>query len=422
MRKVLIIIVNIIAIFTLFKNVCFATTNLTVEANKNRIEKDEEVEIKIGLEGEKVAVITLEIYFDTDKLELVKSPENSNYSNNRILYSWVDETGTGQEKLEIGGFVFKAISSENTTTSIIATGELYNSAGEIVEIKNQNFELQIGEENKIVVQSDLETITSENSNNTEKNNANLKILRLNHVGINPTFSKDIKEYYIILDNRINELEVTAIPENLNSKVSISGNTNLQNGVNTVNIKVQSQDKSEENNYKIYVTKTANEELANANLENLAIRDVMLSPEFDTNVTKYRLEVASNVETLDILAVPQKENAKVKMDKPDQLKVGDNKIDITVVAENGITKKKYEIIVHRRNEQEQVNFEEETKEQAEVLNNILEEKENEPNNSISNEEENREGKSHIYTIVGISVLILVIIFIIYCIKKNKLNKN
>ena len=418
MKKLLFIIINLIVILTIYNNICLAKTNLIIEADKYRINKDEEVSVTINIENASIAACTLEIYFDVTKLELISSPENSNYSNNRILYTWVSDTGKGQENLQIEEFTFKSITNDNGIASIIITGEIYNTNGEKSEIENSNLELQLGEENKIVVQSEIEL-----TENTEKDNTNLQILRLNHVGISPEFSNDIKEYYIILDSRINDLEVTAIPENQNANVTITGNTNLKNGVNTVNIKVESEDKSKTDSYKIHVTKTANQETANANLETLAIRDSILSPEFNNNVTKYNVYVGSNIENIDVLAIPQKENASVSIKKTDKLQIGNNKIEITVMAEDGITKKKYEIMIHRRNTDEQIKFEEETKKQEETLNSILEDIEKEGNNSNINQEENKYKKSNIIIMSTIIILaIITIVFIIYFIqKKNKTNK-
>ena len=44
------------------------------------------------------------------------------------------------------------------------------------------------------------------------------MLRLNHEGISPEFKKDQKEYYFVTDNKIDNLEITAIPENPDATV------------------------------------------------------------------------------------------------------------------------------------------------------------------------------------------------------------
>ena len=98
-----------------------------------------------------------------------------------------------------------------------------------------------------------------------------------------------------------------------------------------------------------------------------------------------------------------------------MKVGNNAIQINVLAEDGITNKKYELIVHRRNEQEQIQYEEERKIEAEKLSTILE-KQNDTNNA---NEENESKNKNIIELIGIIILgSTIIAIVIYIIKKQK----
>lgn len=364
MKKVIILVVLILFASI---NLCFAQSGMQVIANKNIIEKDEEVEISINLNNVEVVAFTLEIYWDATKLEYVKGPENSNKVNDRIVYTWVNEDAQNINEINIGNFIFKGI--ENGKVKIVVTGEFYNSAGANVDIEDTDIELQIGKiEEKV--------IKEESSIHASDDNTNLKILRINHEGISPGFSSDIKEYYFIANDKIDGLEVTVVPENEAANVTITGNSNFKFGSNIINIEVQSKDKTKKEVYKIYVTKTKNVDLANANLENLAIRQATLNPEFDYNVTKYYVEVANDIDKLDILAVPQKQNATVSIVGNDEINIGDTKIDVVVSAQDGITIKKYEITVHRRNELEEIQSQEEQEVQVEKLSAILEETQNE----------------------------------------------
>lgn len=215
-------------------------------------------------------------------------------------------------------------------------------------------------------------------------NTNLKILRLNYEGITPEFKKEIKEYYFIADMSINELEITAIPENEKATVKITGNAEIKEGLNTINIGVESEDKSKIETYKIYVTKTDNKELANSNLENLAIRQGTLEPTFQANITKYYVELANNVTKLDILAIAQNMNAEVAIEGNEELQIGDNAITVNIKAENGITNKKYVITAHRRSKQEEIAKEEEQEKQQEQLAILLENSESYTSTRLSSE--------------------------------------
>ncbi len=98
-----------------------------------------------------------------------------------------------------------------------------------------------------------------------------------------------------------------------------------------------------------------------------------------------------------------------------MKVGNNAIQINVIAEDGITNKKYELIVHRRNEQEELQYEQEQESGAEKLSAILEEQNNSRN--VDDIEQNKNNN----IVWGISIIILgtiLITGIIYIIKTRK----
>lgn len=254
----------------------------------------------------------------------------------------------------------------------------------------------------------------------DEDNTSLKIMRTNNENIVPNFDKGIFEYYLTVDNNTNSLDLTVVPENENSKIEISGNENFKQGNNVVEIKVIASN-GNSNSYKIYVTKTNDIEKANTNLETLAIENVLLYPYFDTTITKYNVSVDNDMEKLNILAVPENVNAKVSIEGNDVLNVGDNTIIVNVLAEDGVTFRKYEIIAHRRNETEQETFEEKEEEEAEQLEVLLSEysEENIENNEINNNEsDNKNNDKLVLLFIIIGLIIVFIIWVIYLKKKKK----
>ena len=319
-------------LLTTLQGKCLAQSKMRILADKYQIKKEEEIEFHIEFEETEIAAFTLELYWDHTKLEYVSGPENSNHTGNRVVYTWINERGQNEANLSIGNFKFKAIEEGNV--NIISTGEFYNENGQRVEIDNGVLEIKIGESTQ-----NLEQVQSQNNT---ADNTNLSVLRLDSPGISPEFDSTTYEYYFITDTTVQNIEVTAIPENQNAAIMITGNRNLKLGENVISIKVEAEDKSKTSEYKIYVTKTDNKELANANLETLAVRQGSLIPEFDSNKTKYSMEIANDIEQIDILAIPQKENASVSITGNDKMQIGDNKIEVVVLAENGTTQKKYEL--------------------------------------------------------------------------------
>ena len=402
----------IILLNLLITKKCYAETQMNIISDKKEMQIDDEINIKMEITDAQIAAFTLEIYWDSSILEYIKGPENSNNSNNRIIYTWVSNTGKNQQDIETEQFQFKVLKEENANIAVL--GEFYNEEGKKLEIDNTNIELEVkkNENNTTEIAEKKNRVGSSDS-------ASLSVLRLNHEGISPEFQKDQKEYYFVTDTKIDNLEVTAIPENPNATVNITGNQNLKIGKNLIEIHVISQDKTKEETYKINVTKTTNVEIANANLETLAVRETVLTPEFNYNITDYKVEIPNKIAKIEILAIPHSQQAKVMIAGNNEMKVGNNYIQINVIAEDGITNKKYELNVYRRNENEQIQYEQEKQYQAERLSAILEEEKKNKSNIKINEVMNNKN-INIFGIIGIGILsIIIIIIIIYFIKKQKI---
>lgn len=127
-----------------------------------------------------------------------------------------------------------------------------------------------------------------------------------------------------------------------------------------------------------------------------------------------MEIPNETEKIEILAIPQSQKATVSILGNNEMKVGNNTIQINVIAEDGITNKKYELIVHRRNEQEELQYEQEKESEAQKLSAILEEQ----NNGINVEEIKQNKNSNIIWIIGTIALGSILIIGIFYIKKRQ----
>lgn len=380
------------------------------------IKNGEEFSFTINLANIDVAAFDMHIYFDNEVLEYVSGPENTNVVDSKIITVWYDETGgeNPKQNCELVKYTFKAKEIKNEYIAI--QGEFYNAEGVQVQSFTDGIEIIANEE------AQTETIEISEESEVSSNNSKLKNLRLNHEGMTPVFSSDITEYYFLTED-FSALEVTAIPENPNSTVMISGNTNFKEGLNTIVIEVTSPDKTSKTQYTISVTKTKDFEKANANLETLAIENVAIEPEFVNDIYQYNAIVSNTTENLNILAIPERQNAKVEITGGENLQYGNNVVNIQVVAENGYTIKQYKINVYRRNEEEQKIADEEQQLNIQKLNAILEEQNEEE------EQENHENelieiiKENKWGMIITSILIIIILcIVIYRIKIRKKDKN
>lgn len=111
-------------------------------------------------------------------------------------------------------------------------------------------------------------------------------------------------------------------ENLDERSKKAGNTS-KNGNNPTSVDLlviqrhilglELIDNSEEEVvYRMKAPRAIEEERVNANLEVLAIENELLEPNFEPDVTKYKLEVSNEVTRLNIFAVPEKEDSKIEI--------------------------------------------------------------------------------------------------------------
>lgn len=393
---------------------------LKIENDKKEVYLDETFKIYVDIGDISVSAYTLNLYFDNSKLEYAEGPENTNILNNRIITIWYDEKGgiNPKKNEQIAEFTFRAIEEGNVNFNL--SGEFFDKDGNTLNINEANIQLKIKG-----IQESKEDNQEEKEDLTTSNDSSLKILRLSEEGIVPEFSPDIKDYYFVTSKDFTNLNITAIPNNSDANVRINGNDNLNEGINKITIDVTSKDKTSKSTYTINLTKTKNVEDANANLETLAIENVLLEPIFDTNILNYKANVSNNIENLNIFAVPENTNGKAEIEGGSNLKEGTNKVNIKVTAPNGFSFRNYQVIIHRRTLEEDDKYQEEQEASAKKLSTILEEQENDENiEEENNKEEAEENKRNdiikkAIIIIGLMIIVTTEIIVI---KKRKTQRD
>lgn len=417
MRKKVIVLSLLILFILCISSTILARSEVGFSVDKKDILINDQFTLSVNVEDAQIAAYTIWIYFDTEKLECLEKKDNINIIGDKIIFTWFSEAGKNQEMEKIIDLKFKAKQEGSVLFSLV--GEFYDQNGKKIDMKYNQLEIQIGQKDNI---AKIEADGTENNlvRTEEKNNANLEIMRLNQEGIEPDFSPNINEYYLVVDEKIKNLDVMAIPANIKADVRISGNENLKKGLNTVKILVTSEDKTKRKEYIINVTRTNNVDSANTDLETLAIENVILTPEYQANITEYNVEVSKDTNELNILAVPSDEDARVEIIGEKRLKTGDNSVKIVVTARNGITTKDYKINVHKRTDNEEVLKKQEQIDKMEESNQIMKQKEKEEGlEKIENEEETKQDKHNVISIIGVVLAIMVIgITVLRIVKRRK----
>lgn len=202
---------------------------------------------------------------------------------------------------------------------------------------NTNTNTNSGTNNNV---SNNNTVTTTKSSNTF-----LSKLQVNVEGLTPNFNKNKYSYTLTLEPNVNSIDVTALAEDSKSKVAIYGNTELKEGDNTISIVVTAQNGAQKT-YTIIATKSADPMKSDSYLANLIIEDLVLSPEFSSEVFEYDLG-ETTLDKLNIYTYPKNENAKVEITGDERLVDGDNVIKIKITSEDETTTKEYTLKVKKK---------------------------------------------------------------------------
>lgn len=165
--------------------------------------------------------------------------------------------------------------------------------------------------------------------------------------LTPTFSRAVTDYTVNVDKDVEEITVTGVKAS-NSQTVTGNVTNkkLNYGSNKINIIVTSQTGAKQT-YTINVIRENNQN-SNIYLSSLSLSSGNI--EFDKNTFEYETTVLYEVENIEVLATPEEETSKVTVEGNENLKVGDNYINVKVTSESGESKS-YIIKVNRLQEGE-----------------------------------------------------------------------
>jgi len=224
---------------------------------------------------------------------------------------------------------------ENSSVTVTATPNtnfsFYNwtKSGNVVST-NTSYTFNISENTTLVA-------------NFRSSNANLSNLTVNPGTLTPAFSPTTTNYTVNVPYAVSSITITGTAAETSATVVGNGTKPLNVGSNTFTITVTAQDGTTKN-YTVNVTRAAPS--ANANLSNLTVSAGILTPDFNTAITNYIVEVGFTIETINITGIAEDTNATVTGNGDKTLNVGNNNFTITVTAENGSTTKQYMVNVIR----------------------------------------------------------------------------
>lgn len=307
-RKVKLVVASVILVIVLGINISYAISNSNsssfFEVNKNEISKGETLEMTIDLSKIEYKQFEFVLSSNTqiDNISTDEANISLNQENNDIAID------INKEQLNINKIVLYYQIPEN-----IEIGTKINLNAQI-KIENDEIENEVveGDEDWIIADSKQVEITIIEKDN--KNNENNK----NEENKNQGNNENNKQQ----DDRQND----KIPQNNNENTK---NKMINNAGNVKNMSNNSSSVKQSNGQTEIATYNGS---SNNYLSSLKINGVQLTTDFNKEKTTYFASV-ENMETIKVTANAEDSNSKVAITGT-SLKSGENKVLISVTAENG----------------------------------------------------------------------------------------
>jgi len=214
---------------------------------------------------------------------------------------------------------------------------------------NGNFLIELGENIFLITVtsadgiSELEytIIVNRVAPNTD---ATLSSLKVSSGELTPEFNNDIYDYTVELPYNISTIGIYATTNYPYAGMSGTGWQSVAVGVNTFIIRVTAEDGITKIDHTVTVIRAAPN--TDATLLNLAISEGELTPEFNSIIHDYTVDVEFSINSINITATTNDPKASISGTGEKQLAIGENIYTITVTAEDKVTKIDYKITVTR----------------------------------------------------------------------------
>ena len=161
--------------------------------------------------------------------------------------------------------------------------------------------------------------------------------------LSPIFNSSTLEYSVEVPKEIDQVNINAVANGSYTKsITGTGNVSLNFGSNTVKLVVTAEDNST-TTYKLNINRKIS---TDASLTDLKIDGTTVN-NFKAEKTEYTLDdVDYDKDKIEISAIGVS-GSSISGDGVKSLKVGDNKFEVSVIAQDGVTKSIYKINVRRK---------------------------------------------------------------------------
>lgn len=195
--------------------------------------KEVNVTMKITSDGEALGGADVMLSYDTSMLEFISGTNANGGAGSIRLIGSMDSTNTTSFSFTLK---FKALQAGSTKINV-STQEIYDINTQAVTLEKQG--------NSTVTVKPLATYSTDSK---------LSSLKVSPGTLTPEFSAGVTDYSANVDADVTKIAVSAVTSNANAKMTLSGNTDLKPGENSVVCKVTAEDGKSVTQYTIKVTR------------------------------------------------------------------------------------------------------------------------------------------------------------------------
>ena len=296
---------------------------------------DDKIDFTISIKSDKEAIgFEATIKYDNTVLEFINISKEDKWTGNNIVESTGNNTlkftntgVTGESSVATLRFKVKSSTQSITTITVDGLRLTLNSSSD-------------GEDSTILTTNSItKDISIRSDDNTLKN---IKVDDKTIKG----FSSSVKEYTLEVDSLTEEINVSATLNDSKNATFVENFGNrtvkLEYGQNTVLIKIQSES-GKEAIYTLNVIRK-DDRLVNNDLKSIIINGGTVKIDFDPSVLSYTIKTYK-LDKIEVEAEASDTKAKVKIDSPSKLVLGENKVKISVTAVTGDVKEYNLLIVN-----------------------------------------------------------------------------
>ena len=220
-----------------------------------------------------------------------------------------------------------------TAKSEVSTASVSGTGTKTLKYGANNFTITVTAENGIKKTYNIKVYRNDNRDKTNT----LSFLGIDGFNLSPAFDKNTTSYTLKVKKDVTSVKINATLES--SKSSFVKNygprtVNLNYGENTIQIQV----KSEAESIKKYTIKVTREDNRSSNNFLKSLNVSAGDFKFEKSTLSYSFSVPNETTSIKVVATPEDNKSKVEGAKTYNLKEGNNKITVTVTAENGSVKK------------------------------------------------------------------------------------